>query len=189
MMGVAPSSSEAQSLTSAERRSLRQGELVVRAERSRQGETVTLGGTSYQVIDAPLADVWAAMHDVRSIRDMLPQVHSARQVANSATERSVALRHRRGPVDVRYTMVFQYDEANHTVLFRLDESRRHDIEAGWGFIRLASYRGSKTLVSYGAMVGLRTGLISGALRPQLHEWVLKVPLTMKWFFDRRRSRG
>ena len=39
-------------------------------------------------------------------------------------------------------------------LFRVDHSQRHDIRAGWGFIRARPYKGGRTLVSFGALVDI-----------------------------------
>ena len=72
-------------------------------------------------------------------------------------------------------------------LFNLDETRPHDIRTGWGFIRLARRGPDHTLVSFGAMVGIDSGVVSAGLRPTLQEWILKVPLTMKWYMDRQRQ--
>ena len=41
----------------------------------------------------------------------------------------------------------------------------------------------------GAMVGIDSGVVSAGLRPTLQEWILKVPLTMKWYIDRQRQTG
>ena len=75
------------------------------------------------------------------------------------------------------------------MLFNLDETRPHDIRTGWGFIRLARRGRDHTLVSFGAMVGIDSGVVSAGLRPTLQEWILKVPLTMKWYIDRQRQTG
>ena len=187
LVGVSGSAAAQADLSRSERSRLRRGELVVRPERQRHGGVVTFGGTSYQVVDAPLGEAWQAMRRTSNYTEMLPQVDSARVVTRRGQERYVQLRHVHGPIDVRYTMVFTFDDTSHTILFRLDDGRHHDIRAGWGFIRLSTFRGDKTLVSFGAMVGIDSGMIGGAMRPQLHEWILKVPLTMKWFFDRARS--
>lgn len=174
-------------LSAAERARLQRGELVTRPALRRVGEQVTFGGTSYQVIQAPLAQVWRAISDPRRYTELLPQVRSARQVAQTGTSRAVALRHQRGPVDVSYVMNFLFEAGTHTVLFNLDETRPHDIRQGWGFIRLARRGPDHTLVSFGAMVGIDSGVVSAGLRPTLQEWILKVPLTMKWYMDRQRQ--
>lgn len=185
-----PVTAEAQhDLSAAERERLHRGELVTRPALRRVGGQVTFGGTSYQVIAAPLNEVWRAISDPRRYTEMLPQVRSARQVGQVGSARAVALRHRRGPVDVSYVMNFLFEAGTHTVLFNLDETRPHDIRTGWGFIRLARRGSDHTLVSFGAMVGIDSGVVSAGLRPTLQEWILKVPLTMKWYIDRQRQTG
>jgi carbon monoxide dehydrogenase subunit G len=173
-------------LSSSERARLRRGELVTRPATRRVGGQVTFGGTSYQLIRAPLAEVWRAVSDPQRYTDMLPQVRSARQVGRNGESRAVALRHQRGPIDVRYVMNFLFQRGSHTILFNLDETRHHDIRAGWGFIRLAASGADQTLVSFGAMMGIDSGVVSAGMRPTLQEWLLKVPLTMKWYIDRQR---
>lgn len=188
LLAGTPAGADAQGdLTAAERARLQRGELVTRPAQRRVGGQVTFGGTSYQVVRAPLAEVWRAVTDPRRYADMLPQVRSARQVAQSGPSRSVALRHQRGPIDVRYVMNFLFERRSHTVLFTLDETRHHDIRAGWGFIRLAARGADQTLVSFGAMVGIDSGVVSVGMRPTLQEWLLKVPLTVKRYIDRQRS--
>ena len=183
----APAVASAQNdLSASERSRLRRGELVTRPATRRVGGQVTFGGTSYQVIRAPLADVWRAVSDTQRYPDMLPQVRSSRQVGRNGQSRSVALHHHRGPIDVRYVMNFLFQRGSYTILFNLDETRHHDIRAGWGFIRLAARGVDHTLVSFGAMVGIDSGVISAGMRPTLQEWLLKVPLTMKWYIDRQR---
>ncbi len=186
-LGVPVTAFAQQDLSAAERARLQRGELVTRPALRRVGEQVTFGGTSYQVIAAPLQHVWRALSDPRRYTEMLPQVRSARQVGQVGTSRVVALRHQRGPVDISYFMNFLFEPGTHTVLFNLDETRPHDIRTGWGFIRLARRGPDHTLVSFGAMVGIDSGVVSVGLRPTLQEWILKVPLTMKWYMDRQRQ--
>lgn len=174
-------------LSAAERAQLQRGELVTRPALRRVGEQVTFGGTSYQVIQAPLAQVWRALSDPRRYTEMLPQVRSARQVGQAGASRMVALRHQRGAINVSYVMNFLFEAGTHTVLFNLDETRPHDIRQGWGFIRLARRGPDHTLVSFGAMVGIDSGVVSVGMRPTLQEWLLKVPLTVKRYIDRQRS--
>jgi hypothetical protein len=182
-----PSGAHAQAeLNDGERGRLRNGQLVTRPARQRHGGQITFGGTSYQVVNAPVSQVWNVLQDTGRYVNILPQVESVRQIASSGSQRTLTIHHHHGPVDVTYSMRFTFDANSRTVLFQLDENRPHDIRAGWGFIRLSARSGNRTLVSFGAMVGVDSGVISGALRPRLHEWLLKVPLTMKWYLDRQR---
>lgn len=168
-------------LTSSEQARLDRGSIVVRATSERRGPLRLFGGTSYIVADMSVGDAWASITDDSSqYRHMLPQVHSATEVSRDGNnERLIRFTHEVGPVSAEYTLRFQYNASTKTVMFRLDPSRPHDIRAAWGFFRLRSHGNGKTLVSFGAMIDVGSGLISGALQARLHEWVLKIPWTFK----------
>lgn len=170
-----------QPLTASEQARLDRGRIVVRSTTERRGPLRLFGGTSYIVVDMNVRDAWASITDDSSqYRHMLPQVHSATEVSRDAnTARVIRFTHEVGPVNAEYSLRFEYNARTKTVMFRLDSSRAHDIRAAWGFFRLRSHGEGKTLVSFGAMVDVGSGLISGALQARLHEWVLKIPWTFK----------
>ncbi|MCA9615177.1 MAG: hypothetical protein H6721_08340 [Sandaracinus sp.] len=171
-------------LSDAERAQLDRGSIVLRRVRERRGPLTLIGGTSFQVVDLPPSAVWRALHDDPDhIRRMLPQVHSARQLREEANLRVMHFEHRVGVVRASYAMRFQYDDTQKAVLFQLDESRPHTIRAGWGFMRVRRWGENQTLLSFGAMVDVGEGLISGLVRPTLHEWILKIPWTLKQYVE------
>ncbi len=171
-------------LTEAERARLDRGAIVLRRVQERRGPLTLIGGTSYQVVDLPPQAVWRALHDdPEHIRRMLPQVHDARALRDDPELRVLHFEHRVGLVRASYAMRFQYDDTQKAVLFQLDESRPHSIRAGWGFLRVRRWAEGQTLVSFGAMVDVGEGLISGLVRPTLHEWILKIPWTLKRYVE------
>lgn len=184
----------ARPLTSAERARLNQGEIVVRPTTERRGPLNLFGGVSYMKVDLPVASVWRALND-ESIyfRRMLPQVERAvEQERHEDRSRVVRFEHEVGPITAAYSVRFEYNASAKTVIFRLDESRPHDIRAAWGFFRVRR-SGDGTLVSFGCMVDAGDGLISDSLQDTLHEWVLKIPWTFSRFVEgsgrRRYTRG
>jgi hypothetical protein len=115
---------------------------------------------------------------------MLPQVAAATEVSRNANvERVIQFRHDVGVVSAGYSLRFEYDPRAKTVIFRLDPGRAHDIRAAWGFFRLRERGEGQTLISFGVMVDVGNGLISGALQSRLHEWVLKIPWTFKRYVE------
>jgi len=86
-------------------------------------------------------------------------------------------------VDVDYCLRMTYQESDGLVLFQLDDSRPHDIRAGWGYIRIRPWSEGRTLVSFGVLVDVGGGVIAGLVRPTFQEWLLKIPLTMKWYVE------
>ncbi|MBX3246553.1 MAG: hypothetical protein KF901_05160 [Myxococcales bacterium] len=171
-------------LTSAERAQLERGQIVLRRTTERRGPLTLIGGTSFQVVDLPPGAVWRALHDDPDhLRQMLPQVHAARIVRRAENLRVIRFEHRAGVVRAAYAMRLQYDDSQKAVMFQLDESEPHSIRAGWGFMRVRSWGNGQTLLSFGAMVDVGQGLIGGLVRPTLHEWILKIPWTMKNYVE------
>ena len=86
---MAPSAANAQGqmrrpLNRAEQARLNQGRVVVREATERRGPLRLFGGTSYIVVDMPVADAWRIINDdSRQYRHMLPQVHSTREVSRN----------------------------------------------------------------------------------------------------------
>lgn len=172
------------SLTEAETAQLERGSIVLRRVRERRGPLTLIGGTSFQVVDLPPRAVWRALQDEPEyLRRMLPQVHSARQLRREENIRVMSFEHRIGVVRATYAMRFQYDDQQKAVLFQLDESQPHTIRAGWGFMRVRRWGENQTLLSFGAMVDVGEGLLSGLVRPTLHEWILKIPWTLKQYVE------
>lgn len=171
-------------LSEAERGRLDRGSIILRRVQERRGPLTLIGGTSFQVVDLPPSAVWRALHDdADHLRHMLPQVHDARLLRAEENIRVIHFEHRVGVVRASYAMRFQYDDSQKAVLFQLDESRPHSIRAGWGFLRVRRWGENQTLVSYGAMVDVGEGLLSGLVRPTLHEWILKIPWTLKQYVE------
>ena len=137
------------------------------------------------MVDLPVDAVWRALNDEsRYYRRMLPQVARAvEQERDGEESRVIRFHHSVGPVDASYSVRFQFDPVNKTVVFRLDDSRPHDLRAAFGFFRIREHTPGTTRVSFGAMVDVGDGLISGSLRPTLHEWVLKIPWTFKQYIE------
>ena len=174
------------SLTGSEMRRLERGRLVARRTTERRGGMLLIGGTSYQVVDLSPDEVWRALRDrPRYLRRMLPQTEHMRQVRHTDNTRTMRVTHEYGIVSATYAVTFSYDASAKTVIFRLAEDEPRDLRAGWGFIKLRPWGddGEKTLVAFGMMADVGSGLISGALRPTLHEWMLKVPWTMKQYLE------
>jgi len=188
---VLPAAGEAQfeqgPLTEAERGRLEAGETVIRERHERRGPLRLIGGSSFQLIDTPPGDSWASVNEVSSeYRHMLPQVHRSREVSRSGNVRVIEFVHRVGPVSVEYSLRFTFDPEAHTLLFQLDETRPHDIRAAWGYLRIRGYEGNRTLVSFGTLVDVGdSGVISGLMQPTIHEWIMKIPWTVKRYVNGR----
>lgn len=174
-------SAEAQSTTfsAVERRHLANGELVVRRETRRRGNLRLIGGTSWQVVNAAPDRVWRAVLDTRGYRRFIPQVAEARVVRRRTGSQLVYIRHHSGPVDVGYHLSIQYQNAQQMARFRVDRSRPHDIRDGWGFFIVTPYGRNRSLVTFGVLADVGSGVVTGLLRPRVHEWMLRIPEQLK----------
>lgn len=167
-------------LSAQERTQLGAGELVARETVERRGRLQLIGGTSYQVIDRPVEEVWQTLTGPSAdYRHMLPQVRRARELQRNGNERLIQFTHRVGPVRIGYALRFDFQPERKVIVFRLDEDQPHDIRAAWGFVRVRRWGQNKTLISFGAMVDIGTGVLSSAVLPTVHEWVLKIPWTIR----------
>jgi carbon monoxide dehydrogenase subunit G len=167
--------------TSEERDRLHEGELVARPVTRRRGSLRLIGGSAWQVVDRPVAETWRVLCDPRSYRNMLPAAEEARVVANGPGQRVVRVSHSVGFVRASYHLRMRFDHERRDIAFRLDDRRPNDLRAAWGFIAVSPYEGEedRTLVSYGVMADIGGGVLGGILRGEIHEWMLRVPSTIR----------
>jgi hypothetical protein len=89
-----------------------------------------------------------------------------------------------GPFEKTYYLSVHMHEERGEITFSVDERRPHDLRAAWGFYSLRPYAdGKKTLLAYGVMADIGTGMLGSLLRNDVHEWLLKVPWTVKRFVE------
>jgi hypothetical protein len=170
--------------SSEERASLAAGGLVSRPLLERRGSLELMGGTSYQVIDAPLRVVWSALLDTQYYHRMMPRVLEARLIDERAAQRTVFMRQGAGPFERAYYLTVNVNEERGDITFRVDDRRPHDLRAAWGFYNVRPYDdGKKTLLAYGVMADLNVGPLGAWLREDMHTWLLKVPWTVKRFVE------
>lgn len=172
-------------LSTEERASLDQGALVQRPIVERRGSLDLMGGTSYQVINAPLKVVWNALLDVEHYHRMMPSVLEAKLVQGTgANERTVFMRQGAGPIERAYYLKVRANEERGDITFTVDDARPHNVRAAWGFYTVRPYAdGAKTLLAYGVMADLDIGALGAFIRGDMHDWLLKVPWTVKRFVE------
>jgi len=167
-----------------ETRRLDAGELVQRPASRRQGSLSLMGGSSWQVIDAPVDAVWKALLDTAHYPRMMPQVIEARLVEELPGERTVYLRQgRAGLLEKSYYLHIKVHEDRRDITFTVDDRRPHDVRAAWGFYSLRPYGAQGSLLAYGVMADVGDGLMMGLLREQVHDWMLRTPWLVKRFVE------
>lgn len=175
-------------LTPAERARLARGELVVRRTHSTHGGREYIGGASWQRIRLPPGAVWRATLDVARYDRLLPEVSEARVIRRDGDRRLVFLKHAKGPIHIEYALWFEVEEGTRIARFRVDRGREGDIRAGWGHLAVYPYRDGDSILSYGIHADIGQGLFQSLVRGQVHEWMLRVPQTVKWYVEGRGRR-
>lgn len=166
-----------------ERQRLVDGELVVRPVTRRRGQLSLIGGTAWQVVDQPADLTWRAICDAGHWERMLPATEEARVVAHRPGQRTVQISHAMGFVRTRYHLRLSYDHDRRDISFRLDQQRPNDLRAAWGFLSVRPFDDdpNRSLLSWGVMADVGGGMVGGLMRGQVHEWMLRVPETIRTY--------
>jgi ribosome-associated toxin RatA of RatAB toxin-antitoxin module len=170
-------------LTLTERKQLNSGELVQRPVRETRGKLDLMGGTSWQVIDAPPERVWRALLDVKRYPRMLPRVIEARLVKRKGDTRLIFVRQGAAFVETTYHLKVSVNRKQRDMTFALDDKRPHRVRAAWGFFSVRPYGKARTLLTFGIMADPGEGLIAAMMRGIVHEWMLKSPWMIKRFVE------
>jgi ribosome-associated toxin RatA of RatAB toxin-antitoxin module len=120
-----------------------------------------------------------ALRDLPRYKHFIPLATETDVKRQAGEEADLAVRQQWGPVDVKYVLQTTLDTDRRAMMFRVDHSQAHDIRAGWGFMRLRPYRGSQTLVSFGALVDIGDGIFVSVIRPAVRRDLLRIPSHFK----------
>ena len=182
----APARSESSdALSAGERAALVSGRLVVRPKTERRGSLRLFGGTSFQVVNVTADRVYGALEDPNSLWRMLPSGRECRVARREGASSVLYVRHALGPVSASYHLRTRYQAPTQTVTFQLDSRFPSDVRAGWGYVKVRPVGTARSLITFGAMVDLGDSLVNDAVRPRVHQWVLRIPSTMKRYLERR----
>lgn len=142
-----------------------------------------MGGVSWQVLKLPPKAVWKVLNDPARYRRWLPEVKSARVVARGTNQVVVHLQHGGSVVEAGYYLKIRFHPERRDVTFVLDDRWPHSIRAAWGFFTVRQYGRRRSLLAYGVMADIGSGLFTGLMRSTVHEWMLKVPLLMRRYAE------
>lgn len=182
--GVAAQPAPGEAIDAETRRRLDSGELVTSPIEERRGALRLLGGTSMKVIDVPPSEVWSALEHARDLGEMIPGDTTVRETFRAGNERGALVRHGDGPIEATYHVRLTFDARKRMLVFRLDESHPSRLRAGWGFVKLSAWSGGKTLIRFGALVDVGSGLVTGLMRPTLQRAMLAVPREIERYLAR-----
>lgn len=178
---VAPIDAQEGQFTMRERTSLDEGQLVTRPRRETREGRLLVGGTSYQAIERPRADVWRAIHDVGSWRHMLPQTAETRLDSAHGSSELVFVRHAYGIIQASYTLRVSFAEHSHRATFDVEQSRPHDVRSAHGFLEVRPYpdRPERCLLVWALLADPGDNPLVTVLVPEIQSWSLRVPTTMR----------
>lgn len=162
-------------LTVEDKMLLAQGELVMKEKNEQRGAYKLFGGQSWQIVDVPVDVAWTALKNLAGYKNFIPLATESNIQHESGEEADLAIRQQWGPIDIRYVLQTTVQKDRGAVMFRVDHSQDHDIRAGWGFIRVRPYKGSRTLVSFGALVDIGDGMFVSIVRPAVRRDLLRIP--------------
>lgn len=176
---------QASGLSSDEVAAIARGELVTRTWRQSRRGHEWIGGVSYLRIARPIAEVWAAVHDVAHWHDMLPAATSSRRVDAHDRDPLVELRHAYGPIEARYTVRAHFDERARRCSLDLVPERPHDIDAGTALIEVHPWRHERgsSLVVWAVLADPGSGLLTPLVVDAIQHWAVRVPTTMAAFLE------
>lgn len=171
-----------------EKRDLEAGELVVRPTNERKGSLKLIGGTSWQLIDAPTSAVWNTVLDTGHYRRILPQVMDVKLIRERHKKRTLFVRHGNDLLSICYYVDMEIDPDRKEVSFRVNPRRECAVKAGWGFYLIRPHGNDETVLVYGIMADIGGGIIPSLMRDHIHEWMLKVPWMVKRLLESKRAK-
>ena len=168
--------------TREERARLDQGELVMRPHVPDEREP-WMGGTSFQIVDRSVAEVWRALEDLPSYRYMLPGTSLTRDDGLDRGARVLYVEQAQFGVSASYSLRLRHDAVARRVSFELDHDRPHDVEDARGFFEIRSYQRTRTVVTWALRVVLGMGAMEPMVRGLVEPWLLRVPETAKRYLE------
>lgn len=166
-----------------ERARLASGQLVTRPVREQKQALRLLGGSAWQIIDAPPEGVFRALLETQYYPRLLPTVSNAVLVSKHPELRRVRIEHKKGPLGISYRMALRIDRERRDISFKLNDPLDSGVRAAWGFLTVHRHGTDQTLLAYGVMADPGDGLLVGLVRGVIHEWLLRVPAEVRKFVE------
>jgi hypothetical protein len=116
--------------------------------------------------------------------EALPRTKSAALVSSTDGLSRVQLVQGSALVDARYTVVLERADAE-TIRFWLDPNFSHDIHDVWGFFRVKSMPGGRSLITVGAALDVGDGLTRMLFEDKIAHMLLRAPSQIRKFVEPR----
>jgi len=170
--------SEARELSSEEEADLRAGKLVTRPQEKLSRGRQLIGGMSWQLVEANIDTVFAALTDEHAHVKYLPAAEDVRKVEPGPPP-ILFVQHRVGLVRAGYFVRATSDPSRHSLRIQLDRSRPSSIRDAWAELRVSPYGHHRSVVSLIVMADLGDSLVIRLIRGNIHTWMLRVPELLK----------
>jgi ribosome-associated toxin RatA of RatAB toxin-antitoxin module len=126
----------------------------------RAGDNGFYGGSGFALIDAPVEEVWEALLDWSSYRQVYPKTVDVREVSRKGARSLVRMELGHELISVAYFVDVRADRGRWQLDYKLVTNRPHDIEAAHGYWRLFPQKSGQTLVAYVVAVRVPMGLVN-----------------------------
>ena len=166
--------------------SLSRGETVVREQTlTGDDDRRLVGGLAYAVLDAQPEVVSAVFTDPSAYEQVFPRTRSAERVSGSPNDQHIAISQGNALLALSYVVHVRAYPREQVVRFWLDESYPHGIDDAWGFVRAEPWRSAtgraQSLVSYGVLVELGSGIVRALYEERLRAAMLSVPSRLRGY--------
>jgi len=161
--------------------SLTQGSIVRRPISNGKGSK--LGGTSFILVDAPPEKVWNALFSFNRYPDIFPRTMKTSVVARKPGSVLLDMEQGSSLIGVNYSLSATYDRDKMEIVCRMVRSRPHDLSEVQGFWRLIPQKDGRTLVAYGAVIGINSGLIKYWAGDVIERGLLNAPRDLKKYIE------
>lgn len=175
-------------LGAAERARLLHGQRVERPLEAVGLEGHYVGGLSYVLVRASVAEALAVLSDPLKLAKVLPRTRRVTLLWRSGLDARVELEQGTSLIRAVYSVRLTYELRAGVLRFWLDGSRPHDIDDLFGFFRVTRFDSERTLVTLAAMVDVGDGL-SRLFERSVEHAILKTPGRLRDAIEKRLRRS
>lgn len=179
LVSVVTHTAFANPLTGAERTALLSGDVVRRPLKTQLGQGQYFGGLSYILVKEDPAEVLSALSAPEALNHILPKMRKVDVISRKKNRALVQLTAGAGFIEAKFTTQLRWrtdaDGEHGVVRFWMDERLDADISDVFGYIKVAPFDETRTLVTVGAMIDLGAGMLGMLVEDSVQKSVLNTP--------------
>ena len=180
---VAAPGSVSADLSDKEVRKLNAGKLILHRKSERRGDFKLTGGRSWQTINRSPTQTWRALTRLSQHHKIVPGATRSSRVSSSKNVKRIEFIHEKGPLEISYQVDLGFDDEARVMKIWLIPDVSPNVRGGWGFAKIRPWYGGRTLLSFGAMVDIGDGFLTGFIRPAVQHWLLRVPEDIRRYVE------